>query len=116
MKIFAKELREKKTEEIIQILTDAKASYMQVRQKKHSDQASIQEMKVARENVGRIQTVLHEKKTIELVEKAKACKKIPKELKPKLTRKLRRSLTKNQLKKMNTGKPKVTKKIFTFVA
>ena len=101
---------------MLNLLTQEKADHHKYIQQKFTQGSSNKDSKISDGNVKRIQTILHEKKIVEMVEKAKKTKKIPKELKPRLTRKLRRGLTLKQIKMMNTGKPKkVKRKIFTFV-
>merc|ERR1712136_56644 len=73
-------------------------------QKKHSKKVEPMEIRTARKDIARIKMVQHEKKLEKLAEEFKGKKFIPKELRLKKTRAIRRSLTDKQKNLKNRRK------------
>ncbi|OQS53791.1 RPL35A [Ecytonucleospora hepatopenaei] len=99
MSLKAEELRTFTEEQLKVQLRETQDALQHLYQLRHSKQVQPNEIKEARKDIARIKTIQHENKLKSLVEKYKGKKHIPKELRPKKTRALRRALTKQQLNK-----------------
>jgi large subunit ribosomal protein L35e len=106
MKIEYETLREKNIPELEDEIINLKNELLQLRQKKVSSTVEPDEIKIARKNVARALRVRHEKMLEEAVKEYsnKPLHKIPKKLRPRMTRNERRALTKKQI---NRKVPKV---------
>jgi len=98
MFVSAEELRQLTEEQLLEKITLLESEYQKIRQQKHSHGAEPEEIRTARKNITRGKTVLQEKKLTRLVEEYKGKKFIPKELRPRLSKRLRMALTERQLK------------------
>ena len=118
MTLVAKDLRELSEEQLNVQLREAVDQLQTLLQMKHSKQVQPDEIKTAKKDIARIKTVQYENKLKALVEEYKGKKFIPKELRPKKTRALRRALTKQQLnmksRKQRMLNAKYRPQLFTF--
>lgn len=107
MRISAAELRQLSIEDLEKKYADIKTSLLHVRQRQISSNATPVELYDCKRNVACVMTILREKRLEEVVKSHSLLKKrLPKELRPKLTRKIRTGLTKAQKNKIKNGKSK----------
>lgn len=99
MRLIAAELREKSIAELDEMIVEYKNNCLRLRQQKNTESIKPHELRTARRNVAIIMTVRTEKKMIEQFEIHKNDKRLPKDLRPKLTKAKRMALTKKQLNK-----------------
>merc|ERR1712004_965100 len=112
-KVKAYELRTKTSKELIAELEEQKAELAQLRVAQVTGGAAskLMKIKVVRKNIARVLTVYNMKQKTEAAAKYKGKKWVPKDLRPKMTVKLRRKLKPEQEKAM-TAKEKVKKQNF----
>merc|ERR1711915_197807 len=107
MRINASELRQLSLEDLEKKYADVKTSLLHVRQKQISSDVKPTELYYSKRNVACVMTVLREKRLEEIIKSHSLLKKkLPKQLRPKLTRKRRNALSTDQLNKMRNGKSK----------
>ena len=100
MKVKAYELRKKDDAALLKQLDELKAELSQLRIAKVTGgaPAKLSKIKVTRKAIARVLTVITEKKRSVLKEQYKNKRLKPLDLRPRLTRKLRRALTKDEKK------------------
>eukprot|EP00922_Rhytidocystis_sp_ex-Travisia-forbesii_P007267 GHVS01010576.1.p1 GENE.GHVS01010576.1~~GHVS01010576.1.p1 ORF type:complete len:124 (+),score=22.76 GHVS01010576.1:71-442(+) len=100
-KVRAWQIRSKSDAELLKQLDEMKRELAQLRVSKAAGTGAskLGKICVVRKNIAKILTVYNQKKKMELREKYKNSKRVPKELRPKLTRKIRRALTPAQTNK-----------------
>lgn len=96
MKIRATELREKSVEELETLVSSLKEELLRLRQKKNTQSLKPHEIRVMRKNIARVLTVRTEKLYAEMYEKHKNDRRMPKDLRPRLTKAKRMALTPRQ--------------------
>ncbi len=118
-KVSAEDLRKLTYDQLLTELEAFNTMYMNARQEKISQSLDSTNTKILRKNIARCTQILHEKKMEAYINEFKGKKHIPKELRPKLNRALRRRLTKEQQKKrvrkVRLHAAKYPQKIFSFV-
>lgn len=82
--------------QLVDKLTDLKTELFSIRQQKNLGTLKGNEIAMARKNVARCLTALRETRLIEAIEQYKDAKLLPKDMRAKLTKKLRSKLTRNQ--------------------
>lgn len=109
MQISVEHFREKNIEELESEIITLKNELLELRQKKVSATVEPEEIKTCRKTIAAALKIRREKYLEQLVEKYKGTpiNKLPKKLRPKLTRAKRRALTKQQL---NRKVPKAWKR------
>merc|ERR1719409_1362334 len=98
MKIAAHTIRSSSAAELISQLKDHKEELAQLRVAKATGGAAskLAKIKVVRHNIARILTVYNQKQKNEARDKFKGAKFVPKDIRPKLSRSLRKRMTKEQ--------------------
>lgn len=113
----ASDLRNMSVEQLQEQLEAFRVEHQQMLQRKHSQSVEPGEMRVARKNIARCTHILREKEMAGLVEEYRGKRFIPKELRPKLNRALRRKLTDKQknarVRSVRIHAAKYPKKIFS---
>ncbi|KAL6121024.1 hypothetical protein NUSPORA_02128 [Nucleospora cyclopteri] len=117
--LVAKELRNLTEEQLNINLREMQNEHQKLLQNKHSKKVEPNDIKIVRKDIARIKTIMYEKKVEKMIEEFKGKKFIPKELRIKKTRALRRALTKNQKNMMSRNQRIIRKKypkvIFSFI-
>ncbi|ELQ75909.1 60S ribosomal protein L35 [Trachipleistophora hominis] len=110
MKISAKELRTLPLPDLEERYKQIKTELLHVRQKQHTHTVKPHEIYNAHRNVAVVMSVLTEKKKEEAVAAAFAASgKVPRQFLPRLTKKKRMELSKEQLRKCRNGKSRAYK-------
>lgn len=104
-KVKTKDLRGKKKEELVKQLEDLKQELSNLRVAKVTGgtASKLSKIRVFRKNIARVLTVIHQNQKDNLRKLYKGKKHIPKDLRPKRTRALRKALTPHQ-KSLKTRK------------
>lgn len=117
--VTASELRKMNSKQLDEEVEILRLEHQKLLQQKHSHSIEPSEVKIARKNITRCMHIAHEKQLEALVEEYKGKRFIPKQLRPKLNRAMRRQLTDNQkksrVKRVRLHASKYPKKIFAFV-
>lgn len=96
MKVEMSTLTPLTSDQLVSKLTVLKTELFTIRQQKNLGTLKGKEISTARKNVARCLTALREKRLEEAIEKYKKARILPKDMRKKLTKKLRMKLTKNQ--------------------
>jgi len=117
-KVSADELRKYSVGQLTSELEAFRADYQRCIQQRHSQSIEPEEVRMARKNITRCTHILREKELIGLVEEYKGRRFIPKQLRPKLNRALRRKLTNKQanakVRRVRIRESKYPPQIFSF--
>merc|ERR1711915_697378 len=105
MKIIAKDLRSLSLNELEEKYKQVKTALLHTRQRNLSSNCTPLELYNSKRNVACVMTILKEKRLEEIIKECSILKKpLPKELRNKLTKRKRQSLTPLQLSKNKNGR------------
>merc|ERR1711974_257037 len=105
--LTAANLRSLTPEDLINTLVSVKSDLLILRQKKHSAIVKPSEIKQKRQEIARINTILYEQKIHDLISKSRLNReKLPRELLPRFTRKIRDGLSRKQERLSKNGRVK----------
>lgn len=99
MKAKTADLREKTVEELESTIKDLKEDLLRLRQQKNTQTLKPHEIRSMRKKIARAMTVRTEKVYAQEYERHKDSKRLPKDLRPRLTKAKRMQLTQKQLNK-----------------
>lgn len=114
-KLRATELREKKIKELVSQVGDLKKELatLRVAQVTNGAASKLSKIAVVRKNIARVMTVVNQKARTEMRKQVEGKKRVPKQLREKKTRAIRRALSPGQKAKRTV---RVSKKVLNFPA